>query len=91
MLLDPFTEEQGVRQGEIISPSAYKTFRYPLLYLFQKSNPGTKIGLNYCGTPTCADDVLLLADTASDLQAMLNIQESSAKAERYASMSRKPK
>ena len=70
----PFVEEQGVRQGGIISPTCYKIHINPLLDLMQNSKIGFSIGNVYCGVPTVADDLLFLSCSIIDLQAMLSTQ-----------------
>ena len=69
-----FVEEQGVRQGGIISPTCYKIHINPLLDLMQNSRIGLSIGNVYCGVPTVADDLLFLSRSIIDLQAMLSTQ-----------------
>ena len=82
-LSKPFVEQQGVRQGGIISPSAYKMFLNPLLDLYSSNSLGLQIGNVYLGSPACADDLLFLAKTATELQEMIFVQEFYANAERY--------
>ena len=67
-----FTEQQGVRQGGVISPTCYKMHINPLLDLLQRSRVGLSIGNVYCGVPTVADDLLFLSRSIIDLQAMLS-------------------
>ncbi|KAK3089402.1 hypothetical protein FSP39_003368 [Pinctada imbricata] len=55
-----FLESQGVRQGGIWSPTAYKMFINPALDLYETYHLGFKIGSVHLGSPTCADDELLL-------------------------------
>ena len=69
-----FVEDQGVRQGGIISPTRYKIHINPLLDLMQNSKIGFSIGNVYCGVPTVADELLFLSRSIIDLQAMLSTQ-----------------
>ena len=69
---DPYNVHQGVRQGGVLSTCLYKEYVNPLLIDTQKSNLGVSIGNIYLGIPTCADDVLLLSSSESELQSMLN-------------------
>ena len=62
---------QGVRQGGVLSTILYKEYMDPLLKDLELASTGAHIGDIYCGTPTCADDVLLIAYDSSELQAML--------------------
>ena len=78
-----FNEEQGVRQGGILSPLLYKVFINPLLKSFEKEHLGASIGSIHVGCPTCADDILLLSKSLFELQTMLIIQEDYANSERY--------
>ena len=78
-----FTETQGVRQGGIWSPMMYKLFINPLLCDLEKSGYGLRIGNYCCGTPTCADDLLLLSDSPSDLTTMMKSVQDYASKEHY--------
>lgn len=78
-----FHEEQGVRQGGILSPLLYKVFINPLLKTLEEEHLGATIGSIHVGTPTCADDILLISRSLIDLQTMLFIQEDFANTERY--------
>ena len=55
----PFPECQGVRQGEVWSPTGYKHFLNPLLDCVTKH----KVGSIYLGVVGVADDLLFMADT----------------------------
>ncbi|CAG2216073.1 unnamed protein product [Mytilus edulis] len=76
-------EQQGVRQGGIWSPSAYKLFVNSLLTTFEENQIGATIGSIYCGIPTVADDVTLITTDPYELQTMLDIQSSFANKNRY--------
>ncbi|VDI42974.1 Hypothetical predicted protein [Mytilus galloprovincialis] len=78
-----FSEHQGVRQGGVTSPAAYKLFINPMLDHIETQNLGSYIGPIYCGTPTVADDVCLVSNNPEDLQAMLDIQGDYANKEHY--------
>ena len=77
------TLHQGVGQGRIPSTEQYKLHLNDLLCTLETSAFGSHIGPFYCGSPTCADDVMLLWDTSKDLQAQLNIITDYARRERY--------
>ncbi|CAC5401571.1 unnamed protein product [Mytilus coruscus] len=76
-------EQQGVRQGGIWSPSAYKLFVNSLLTTFEENQIGATIGSIYCGIPTVADDVTLITINPYELQTMLDIQSIFANKNRY--------
>jgi hypothetical protein len=70
---DIFSTQQGVKQGSIISPMLYKLYINNLLDTLQRNQLGTLIGNNFIGTPTCADDILLISSCPHELQAMLDV------------------
>lgn len=78
-----FEELQGVRQGGVWSPTAYKVFINSLLKIFEEHKIGSHIGSVYCGVPTVADDVTLIANNPFDLQTMIDIQIYHANKFRY--------
>jgi hypothetical protein len=80
---DQFQVKQGVGQGKILSTHNYKVYINNLLNLLQGSGCGANIGPVYLGCPTCADDIVLLANTPTDMQALLNIVYSYSTRERY--------
>ena len=64
---------QGVRQGAILSPFFYSTYVNDLLHQFSGSGYGATIDGTFCGSPMCMDDLALIANSSTDLQAMLEI------------------
>ena len=76
-----FSIMQGVRQGAILSPLLYSVFVDDLLMTLQKSGYG--VDSIFCGAPMYADDLALICDSPTDLQAMLNIVSSYASFWRY--------
>ncbi len=70
---EAYQVSQGVRQGGTMSPHLYKTYVNSLLKRLETAGLGLIIGDLYMGTPTCADDVLLLSDSKAEMQAMINI------------------
>ena len=83
VLSRPFVEQQGVRQGGIWSPTAYKTFINPILKIFEDKAVGYRIGSVHVATPTCADDELLLSKDKYELSTLTTVQASYANQERY--------
>ena len=74
-LSEPFTVNQGVGQGKILSTFNYKLYINNLLCQLSSSDFGSHVGTEYLGSPTCADDVILLADNIVDLQSQLKVVE----------------
>ena len=77
------TLQQGVGQGRIPSAEEYKLHLDPLLNSIQASGVGSHIGPFFCGSPTCADDVMLLSDSSVDLQTQLSMVSLYSQKERY--------
>jgi hypothetical protein len=67
-----YVVKQGVRQGGVLSTTLYKEYVNPLLTDSEKTRIGANIGSIYLGTPTCADDILLLSNSPVQLQQMLS-------------------
>ncbi|KAK3086058.1 hypothetical protein FSP39_012864 [Pinctada imbricata] len=82
-LSSKFRELQGVRQGGVWSPTAYKMFLNPSLELYQNYSLGMKIGSINVASPTCADDELLLSMDQAELATMTKVQEDYSKKEHY--------
>lgn len=82
-LSEPFTVEQGVGQGKILSTKNYKDFLDPSLKIYRLSGAGSYIGIFYVGTPTCADDVLLISSSTEDLQKLLSLAHQFSIQERF--------
>jgi hypothetical protein len=74
---------QGVRQGGIPSANDYKVYINDVLDILETSELGLYIGDVYCGVPSCADDLIMLATTALTLACMLLIACFYACRERY--------
>ena len=80
---EEFRVNQGVRQGGILSTHLYKLYLDPLLQSLQADGLGFSFGATYCGAPTCADDVFLIARSEWELQAMLDRAAKFANERRY--------
>ena len=80
---DSFNALQGVGQGKILSTHCYKIYVDNLLDRLENSTYGYQIGGTYVGSPTCADDVILIASNPTDLQTQLNAVADYAKQEHY--------
>ena len=81
-LSEPLSERQGVRQGGIWSPTAYKHFLNPLLDSIVQSRLGLQIGSIFAGLVAVADDLLFMADNEEEMQCHLNVQGNYAGEER---------
>ena len=77
-----FNIQQGVRQGAILSPFLYKTYLNPCLIEREQQRLGLCVGGTYCGCPTCADDLALIARCEIELQLMSNIVQRNCKQDR---------
>ena len=80
---EAFATDQGVGQGKVLSTKNYKEFIHPALSIYRRSSAGCFIGTTFVGAPTCADDVLLIANSMEDLQMLLAIAQEFANQERY--------
>ena len=78
-----FEVKQGVRQGGVWSSSLYKSYVNPLLAQFRRSELGLKIGTIYVGTPTVADDLLMVSLCSEETQCMFDVLETFADKRRY--------
>ena len=74
---------QGVGQERVPSTGNYKIFIDPVLRLLSDMNAGQFIGPYFCGCPTCADDILLVAESPDELQAQLDVVFAFSTQERY--------
>jgi hypothetical protein len=83
LLSQPFKIKQGVRQGGIPSTTDYKLYVDPLLNDLESGKMGLYIGSTNIGNPTCADDIILLTESAYSLQHMLTTAELYASKEQY--------
>ena len=68
-----FSETPSVKQGHIKSSDNYKIYVNPLLDMVDSATLGVQLGPVNCGSSSCADDIYLMADTQSRLQALLDL------------------
>ena len=80
---EPFTVTQGVGQGKILSTKNYKDFIEAVLSICRRSARGCHIGIFFVATPTCADDIILMANSEEHLQLLLSIAHEYSRQERY--------
>jgi hypothetical protein len=74
---------KGVRQGGVMSTTLYKLFINQVLMQLQSSAICYHLGNIYIGSPTCADDQLLIADNGADMQAMIEMCFNYSKVHQY--------
>ena len=75
---DYFTATNGVKQGGVLSPVLFCLYIDGLLKLLSKAGGGCYIGRYFVGAMAYADDIVLLAPSASALRKMLAICDSYA-------------
>ena len=67
------SETLGVKQGNLKSSDNYKIYANPLLDTLDSANLGVQLGPVNSGFSSCADDLYLMTDTQSKMQALLDI------------------
>ncbi|MES9904479.1 MAG: reverse transcriptase domain-containing protein [Sedimenticola sp.] len=72
-LSDPYINQQGVRQGGVLSADLYKVYINELLDRLSNTGIGATIGNITVPAPTCADDVTLISSDPNELQRLINI------------------
>ena len=75
--------KQGNGQGKTTSPDDYISHLHNLLEMTSEGDLGYNIGSTCVSTPTCADDMLILATNIEELQAVIQLIEYYANAEHY--------
>ena len=82
-LTQQFKILQGVRQGGVTSTCDYKLYCNDLLDMAEDMDIGFKVDGLFLGTPTCADDIVLLGGSPFEIQCLLNLAKHYADKERY--------
>ena len=68
-----FETLQGVRQGDNLSPTLFALFVNDLAMEIKAMNVGVKVGERQVPILLYADDVAIISETETDMQAMLNV------------------
>ncbi|MCG7875776.1 MAG: reverse transcriptase domain-containing protein [Candidatus Thiodiazotropha endolucinida] len=82
-LSQPYVNQQGVRQGGVLSADLFKVYDDGLLHRIGNSEKGAFIGDIGVQSPTCADDMTFLSNTASGLQSLIRMSDDSSRMDGY--------
>ena len=78
-----FINQQGVRQGGVLSADLYKLFINDLLDRLEATGKGAKIGNIDTSAPTCADDVTVLSNDPEGFQFLISLCKDSSNLNGY--------
>jgi len=78
-MIDYFIAVNGVKQGAVLSPILYCVYVDDLLLILSKAGVGCFISLHVVGALAYADDLVLLAPTASAMRKPFTICEDYAR------------
>ena len=73
VLSDYISAINGVKQGGVLSPVVHYVYIDDLLLALSKSGVGCYIGSNFVGALAYADDIVLIAPTATAMRTLLSI------------------
>ncbi|CAC5377888.1 unnamed protein product [Mytilus coruscus] len=73
LVSDQISVNQGIQQGAKLSTSLYKCYNNAILDSVTESGLGCHMGTIGIATPTCADDILVLANSECELQGIMDI------------------
>ncbi|CAC5378208.1 unnamed protein product [Mytilus coruscus] len=74
LVSDKISVNQGIQQGAKLSTSLYKCYNNAILDSVTESGLGCHMGTIGIATPTCADDILVLANSECELQGIMDIK-----------------
>ena len=80
---ESFVNEQGVRQGGVLSADLYKVYYNDSLDRIQLTGSGARVGDILVQAPACADDVTVLSDEPNELQFLVNICKDTSNLEEF--------
>ncbi len=72
-MTDWFESSQGTKQGDNLSPNCFNLYLNPLITELKSAGKGVQVGENVISVLAYADDLVLLAENAADLQCLINI------------------
>ena len=67
-----FKMDNGIRQGDVLAPTMFITYVDTLIQELNSQNLGIQFGPEHINALMYADDMCLIAETESDLQAMID-------------------
>lgn len=78
-----YVNQQGVRQGGVLSADLFKVYNNGTLERIEDSGKGATIGEIGVQAPTCADDVTAMSNTSCGLQSLIYICDDTSKMDGY--------
>ena len=78
-----YVNQQGVRQGGVLSADLFKVYNNGTLERIEDSGKGATIGQFGVQAPACADDVTVMSNTSSGLQSLIYICDDTSQMDGY--------